>query len=877
MSPLSLWSRAKARIRGLIHRDAVAGEIREELEFHVRMRAEDYERAGAPHDAAIQHARRRFGNVALWQDLGYDVRGGGVMETVLQDLRYGVRLLMRQPGFSVIAILTMALGIGMTTAIASVIDAAMLHPLPYPRPQELVHLLVEVPRPERPTPPRYGPSRVDLETIRSAPNAPVAVAMWRSIFRSPIADGPEPERLRGYEIDEHYLNLFEVAPIRGRGIQPHDTAQGAPPVVLIGYGYWQRRFAGRDDTVGQRLRLDNVDAEIIGVLPQRFHRNTAIWVPMKMSSEMAGMRGSGAVTYGRLRSGITIDQAQRELTEIVSRSPSTGPKLVPGWTVRVETLLARETRGYWTTANILLGAVGLILLIASVNVAGLLLARGATRSHEVAIRASIGASRGRIVRQLLTESLLLSLAGAAVGMFIAWWTLDALVANIPLPVTSNAPAALNPRVLGFSLLLAILTGLSFGLAPALRLSRVRVSRTLGRGTRRAGAALSRRGGQWLVGLEIALALVLVTGAGLMIRSFSRLVSVDLGFEPGSFLTLQATPADLKAPIFTNYYTSLVDTIRQMPDVEAVGAINHLPLMGSHAFTSVTTDAGKDLPITSRQVLPGYFEAIGLRPEKGRFPTPEDLASGRDVVVLTDRSARALFPEGPAIGRTIRLNKGTRTAEVVGLAPELRVDGAPDGRDRGYDEVFSLYRPGPEDRPDSLVVVVRPRSSANGLLDRLRQTALTAGPRAIVERVRPGSDWLDDTVVTPKRRTVLLSLLGGLGLLLTLIGVFGMTAYAVARRTQEIGVRMALGARPRDVIRTMMTDAARPIVLGAIAGLAGSWYATSAISTFLFNTTPTDVPTFAVTTLLLLLAAMMAVWIPARRAGRVDPIKSLRVE
>jgi putative ABC transport system permease protein len=877
LSPVQLWSRVRARLRGLFHRDAVAGEIREELEFHVRMRAEDYERAGTPRRVAIEHARRRFGNVALWQDLGYDVRGGGVMETVFQDLRFAWRLLLRQPGFSLVAILTMALGIGMTTAIASVIDAAMLHPLPYPRPHELVQLSVEVPRPDRPSPSRFGPSRVDLEAIRSAPNAPVTVAMWRTIFRSPIADGPEPERLRGYEIDEHYLGLFGVAPIRGRGIQAQDTVEGAPPVVLIGYGYWQRRFGSRDEAVGQRLQLDGVSAEIIGVLPMRFYRNTAIWVPLKVTSEMAGMRGSGAVTYGRLRSGITIDEAQRELTEIVSRAASVGIKLTPGWLVRVGTLLDRETTGYWTTANILLGAVGLILLIACVNVAGLLLARGATRTHEVAIRASIGAGRGRIVRQLLTESLLLSLAGAAVGMLVAWWTLDALVANIPLPLSSNAPATLNVRILAFSLLLAVATGLSFGLAPALRLSRVRVTGALAKGNRRTGSALSRRGGQWLVGLEIALALMLITGAGLMIRSFSRLVSVDLGFQPESFVTLQATPAELKAPVFTNYYTGLVDAIRQMPDVEAVGAINHLPLMGSAMFTSVTTDTGRETSITFRQVLPGYFEALGLRPQKGRFPSREDLVSGRDVVVLTERSARALFPDGPAIGRTIKMNKGLRTAEVVGIAPELRVDGAQNVRERGYDEVFSMYRPAPDERPDALVIVVRPRSTTSGLIDRLRQTALNVGPRAIVERVRPGTDWLDDTVVTPKRRTVLLSLLGGLGLLLTLIGVFGMTAYSVARRTQEIGVRMALGARPSDVIHTMMTDVARPIALGTIAGLAGSWYATSLISTFLFQTTPTDLPTFAGATVTLLVAALLAVWIPARRAGRVDPIKSLRVE
>jgi putative ABC transport system permease protein len=867
-------ARLRARLRGLVRRDAVAGEIREELELHVRMRAEDYERLGVAPELALDQARRRFGNVALWQDTGYDIRGGGIMETILQDVRYGMRLFIRQPGFSLVAVLTLALGIGMTTAIASVIDAAMLHPLPYPRSHELVHATVETPRPDRPGQPgRYGLAQTDLEAIRAVPDAPLTVAMWRSIFTRPIADGPEPERLRGYEIDEHYLGLFGVVPIRGRAIQRQDTLPGAPPVVMIGHGYWQRRFNGRDDAVGQPLRLDTMTAEIIGVLPPGFYRTTPLWMPLKLSPQMAAMRGSGASTYGRLRPDVTLEQAERELTAIIARSDAKGPALQPGWSARLQTLLARETFGYWTTANILLGAVALILLIACVNVGGLQLARGATRMHELAIRASIGAGRGRIVRQLLTESVLLALAGGVVGVLMAWWTLDTLVSHIPLPVTTNAPASLNWRVLGFSLGTTLTTGLLFGLVPALRLSRVRVSGALAKGPRRGGASLSRRGGQWLIGVEIALALVLVIGAGLMIRSFGKLVGVDLGFRPESFVTLQATPAVLEPAIYASYYTDLVDRIRNLPDVEAVGAINHLPLMGSSSFTSVTLDEGVSVPITLRQVLPGYFEAIGITPVAGRFPVAEDQTARRAVVVLGARAAKRLFPAGQPLGRTLTVNK--EVSEVIGIAPDLKVDGAQPLRDE--DEVFRLYRPTAADRADALVVVVRPRGTAAGLDDRLRQAALQIGPRAVVERIRPGSEWLSDTVVTPRRRTVLLGLLGGIGLLLTLIGVFGMTAYSVARRTQEIGVRMAFGAQPADVVTTMMKDAFVPLAAGVVAGLAGAWFATRLIATFLFEMTPNDVPTFAGAAVILSLAALIAVWIPARRAARVDPVASLRAD
>jgi len=486
-------ARVRARVRGLFHRDAVAGEIREELEFHVRMRAEDYERAGTPPPLAIKQAQKRFGNLALWQDHGYDVRGGGFMETIVQDLKYGARLLIRQPGFSLVAILMKTLGIGLTTAITSVIDAALLHPLPYPKPEELVHLTVSIPRPDRPTPSRYGLSALDVDTIRNTDNPPVEIARWDTADEM-IADGLQPERLRGYEIDAHYLGLFGVVPHRGRGIQEADTLEGAPRVVVIGHGYWQRRFAGKDDVIGQQLRLDNESYEIVGVLPPGFYRTTPLWLPLRTSAAAFARRGSGVSNYARMRSGLTVEQASSELTRILSGIKEDGTAAPAGWFVYVETLLARNTSGYWTTGNILLGAAGLILLIACVNVAGLLLARGATRMHEVAIRASIGAGRTRLVRQLLTESLLLAAAGTAVGLLLAWWTLDALVRNIPLPLSTNAPASLNPRVLGVSVILTLVTGVLFGLAPALRLSRVRVSGALARGNRRSGAALSRSGG-----------------------------------------------------------------------------------------------------------------------------------------------------------------------------------------------------------------------------------------------------------------------------------------------------------------------------------------------------------------------------------------------
>lgn len=795
------------------------------------------------------------------------------MASLIQDVRYAVRLLLRQPGFSTAAILTLALGIGMSTAIATVIDAAMLHPLPYPNPERLAYMGIAGPD-SRGT--GSAPSVQDLRTIRTVAGAPVTLAMWRNIFRPPVADGPSPERLTGQEIDQSYLDLLGIAPIRGRGIVEADMLDGAPPVVLIGYDYWQRRFGGRDDAVGQVIYFDLGEATIIGVLPSSFERTAPIFRPLRVDPRQIAGRGTGTATYVRLKDGVSIDRAQRELTRILSG--------LPGWRtddeVRLQPLLERSTSGYWTTSNVLAGAVGLILLLGCVNVAGLLLARGSSRAAELSIRASIGAGRARLVRQLLTESLVLAVAGGALGILLAAWTLDALVTNIPLPISIDAPHGLNWRIFGFSAALTMLTGVLFGLLPAWRLSRVQVSSALARGSRRGGTPLSRRGGQSLIAAEVALAVILLTGAGLMIRSFGRMVGVDLGFDPEPIVTLEARPVDLNAQTFSTYYPALLDAIRMMPGVAAAGAINHLPLMGGSMYASATTDAGTSFGLRIRQVLPGYFEAMGLMPRQGRFPTQSDYNSGQSVLVLNQKAAAKAFPDGSPIGRSLTMITDKEQGEVIGVVGDMKTDGPL--RDGEVVEAYRLYRPftkglTPDGTPESLIVVVRPTGSRAGLPERLRQAAQQVGPRALVSRVRNGDEWLDDRVVTPRQRTVLLALLGGLGLLLTLVGVFGTTAYAVARRTREMGVRIALGARPADAVRAIVADAAWPVGIGVATGLGGAWWATRLISTFLFQTTPTDMTTFVVAAVIMTLTGVVAAWLPARRAARVDPVTALRTE
>lgn len=789
------------------------------------------------------------------------------METILQDVRYGLRLLGRQRGFTVLAIVTLALGIGLSTALVSVIDAAILHPLPYAHPEQLVEVFIDSPQSDGRTA-RMGPSIERARTMMAAGHVFSDIAVSRNIFTPLVTDDVQPERLRGMEITEGYLPLFGVKPLLGRGIGADDTRPGAPAVVLLGFDYWQRRYAGNRDVVGQTIRFDAGPATIVGVLPSTFSRRTPIWRPLVITPFLLGRDGTGTETDARLRPGVTPDRAARELTDLIVHTDKRGAP-----TVAMQSLLASERRGKQIVRT-LAWAVGLILLIACVNVGGLLLARGSTRLPELAIRRAIGAGRLRLVRQLMTESLLLAVAGGIAGILTAWWSLDGLVAMIPMSLPSNSPAAINIRVLAFSLGLSLVTGISFGLTPALSLSRVRVTNGLARGTRGAASQLSRRSGQILIGLEVALAVVLLAGAGLMVSSFARLLAADLGFNPDAFVTVEVQTVDSSPATISQFYPQLIDRIRTLPGVAAVGAINDLPLKHSATHMSAQLDNGASAEAVIRQVLPGYFEAIGLQLHQGRFPTDADRASGRPVLVLSEEAARHYFPDGAPVGRQVQIGK--LDMEVIGVVSDVRANGAVEPL---MNEVYVLLSRGEKEpgTPRAMVVVVRPRSNDKALIDQLRQTAASIGPRVIIDRVSNGRVWLDDDVITPRRRTALLSVLGGLGLLLALVAVFGMTAYAVARRTQETGVRMAFGATPGDVVREMVIDAAIPVAAGIFIGLGAAALATRVIASFLFNTTPTDPTTFASVAATIGLTAGVAAWIPARRAARVDPVKALRAE
>jgi putative ABC transport system permease protein len=852
-----------AYCRALFRRDVIADEIRDEMLFHIDMRAEEYRRGGMSAEAARRAAERRFGSLARMQDRGYDVRGGGVVETVLLDIRHAVRLFSKEPAFFAAAVATLAVGFGLSTTLFTIIDAAFVRPLPYPRPHELVALTVS--HTEGDGTVSLDPSLHDLRTWRQLGRVFSHVGSGSDLVsRGEIVEAGDANRVRVGEVSEDFLEVFGVSPTLGRPVYAEDTKPGAPLVALLGHAYWRTGFGGDAGVIGRVIRLAGEPATVIGVLPSGFYDETAVWRPVRLSVEDRTSRGSGMPVIGRLGRGVTFETARQELTQLM-RQPTTRSGLGEGRDVRVELTSMRdlETGGSGRILLVLSGGVALVLLIACVNVAGLLLARGAAREAEFAIRAAIGAGRARLVRQLLTESVVLSAAGAVVGATIAWMSRSFLIGVIPIALPPNTSLSLNLRVLAVTAGVSVASSVGIGILPAFRATRARLAST-GHGH---AAALSRRSGHWLVASEIALAVVLLVGAGLMVRSLQRLARVDVGFEPDAFFTLEVEPVDPAPAVRMQYYPALLDAIRRLPGVAAVGAVDSAPLASGLRYISLRDPRGG---VAVREILPGYFETIGLRVVRGRPLNDSDQIAPASVALINQHAAMKLFAETVPVGQFLQVAGEAQPRRILGVVGDIRPRGP---LSRPTAELYLPYG----FRTPPLTALVRMRSSARFPAEGLRQVARTIGPHVVVNAVRSGSDALGRTVATPRRRTQLLVVLGGLGLVLAVVGIFSVTAYTVARRTREIGTRMALGAGAARVVFEVVADVGRPLVLGVFIGLGGAFYATRLISSFLFQTSPHDPATMAAVGTVVSVAAVLASWLPARRAARVDPVVALKAE
>ena len=843
--------------------------MREEMELHIAEAAAELRRKGLGESDARSEARRRFGSVLRNSEDAHAVWALVWLEQLLQDIRYGIRQLVRARGWSVVAVLTLALGIGASTALFSVIDAAMLRPLPYPDPDRLVTITPETVFQDGRVS-RATSSMDDMRTWQNADDVLSSVAGWGNAFGGRIADGPEPERIRVLQFTEDFLSMHGVTPFLGRDFSLEDMRAEAPPVALLGYGYWQSRYGGRTDAIGESIRLDDGVATIVGVLPRSFNTDSPVSRPLRVPLDEASRRGTGRVSvYGRLQPGITIEAASERLSS----------RTIPGESALearaiVDSRLNRTTDGYRTTVNVLVAAVALILLIACVNVAGLLFARGAARQPEFATRFSVGAGWPRLTRQLLTESLVLGLAGAVVGVLLASAALDAIVANIPMSMPANSAVEINLRVLAGTAALLIPTVVLFGFVPAILLSRVNLAQAFAHGARHSvSSMLSGRGGQMLIVAEVALAAILVVGAGLMVRTYERLSAFDLGFDPDGLVAMEVLPLSPDPGVHETYYPELLRHLRATVGIASAGGVDNFPLGARTMFTSVEA-GGEATGITMFRVLPGYFETIDVELLDGRLPTDQDHASGFRGAVINQAAAREIFPDGRAVGGRFTRFGQSEQWTVLGVVADVR-HGGPLGDTRVTNQVYLPFDASEANPTRAMTIVVRPSGSGPNPLGQLRSVAQSVGPRVLIESVRTADDWFGDRVVTPRRRTLLLSLLGGLGLVLTLVGVFGITAYAAARRTAEIGVRIAFGATRPHVVWMIVRDSVVPIVAGTLLGLGGAAGAARIIRTFLFQTEPTDPLTFVAVALMLTGAGTLAALVPAFRAARIDPTRTLR--
>jgi putative ABC transport system permease protein len=799
---------------------------------------------------------------------------------MLNDLRYALRQLIKAPSFTIVAILTLALGIGACTAIFSVVNVVLLRPLDYPEPDRVV-TIHETQLPKFPefsvSPPNY------LDWEKQTKSYEYLAAYTGS--RVNLTGDGEPQQLIGIKATAHYFDVFGVKPALGRMFLPEEDAQGKNHVVVLSHGFWQRVFGGTRDIVGRSIQLNGEPYQVVGVAPHfGIASKVDVWMPMAFKPDETAndARGGHYISVaGRLKKGVTFAQAKAELEVIAAQLAVQYPDPQKGWGIFMMPLQDYMVRDVKPVLYTLLGAVGCVLLIACANLANLLLARATARHREISIRAALGAGRGRLIRQLLTESVVLAIFGGAAGVLLARWGLDALLALAPTNLPRITEIHLDPGVLLFSLALSIVTGLLFGIAPAWLAARADVNEALKQGTRGSTEGGVRgRLRSALVVIEVTFALVLLGGAGLLARSFMQLAHVDPGFIPENATLLRLSLPQKKYPekdqqiAFAN---TLVERVKGLPGVQAIGITHSMPLVGDYVlgFNIEGRPAvdPADLPSTNYYaVSPDYFRAMGIRLIRGRVFTPQDDAKAPRVAIINETMARQFFPNEDPIGKRINITNGADTwREIVGIVADIK--------QYGVDKATSAqsYEPFAQVPFTSLNVVIRTSGSPAALLGALRPAVYAVDKDQPIGTIRPLEEIVADSIARQRFAMTLLTIFSGVALVIAAVGIYGVMAYNVVQRTGEFGIRMALGAQQRDVLKLVLTQGGKLIGLGLVIGLLATLGASRAMGSMLFNTSAYDPLTLATITVLLGAVALVACFFPANRATKVNPIEALRTE
>jgi putative ABC transport system permease protein len=806
------------------------------------------------------------------------------METLVQDVRYAVRGILRKPGFAVVATITLALGIGANAAIFSVIDAVLLRPLPYPEPDRIVKLWELEPEGQQRNV-DYNFSPANFFDVRDQNESFEQVAYYGRGAVSLTGAG-DPQRLTVAWTSANFLEVVGVEPLVGRGFAPGEDQPGSDRMVLLSEGFWRRHFGGDSSVVGQPIRFDGESFTVIGVLPGyvEFPETVDAWVSLGIDPETASKRAVHFLgVAARLRSGVTLEEARAEMSALAGRLEREYPQTNAGRGFNVETAQEHAVGDIRPALLTLLAAVGLVLLIACANVANLLLARATSRQKEIAVRAALGAGRGRLVRQFLTESVILSLLGSAAGVLIAVWGKDLLVALGPKEVARLSGTSLDHRVLLFTVGVSLLTGIVFGLVPALQASKPDLNDALKDGGRGgAGLARTRTRGA-LVVFEVAVSLVLLAGAGLLVRSFVRVLSVDPGFDPRNVLTMQLSLPESKygeASQTAAFYQQLQERIAALPSVRYVGVVNSLPLSASGATAWMHVEGRPNPPdveppeVGYRVAGGDYFRVMGIPLLQGRAFSTQDSAEATPAALVNETLARAFWPGEDPLGRRFKLGpnpEGGSWITVVGVVGDVRhsdLESAP------RPEAFLAHA---QESWSSMTVVLKVDGDPSSLVAAVTDQVRSMDPDQPVFSVRTMEEVRAASVAGRRFSMALLAGFAGLALVMAAVGLYGVISYSVAQRTHEIGIRMALGAKAGDVLRLVVRQGLGLVGMGVAAGLVAAYALTRFLEGMLFGVSPTDPATFAGIAALLVGVALLASYVPARRAARVDPMVALRHE
>jgi predicted permease len=865
-------------------------ELDDEIASHLAEAEEEYIQQGLSPEDAHRAALRSFGGVTQTKEIYREVRSFMWLDDLGRDLSHALRALRRNPGFTVVVVFTLALGIGANATIFSVVNAVLLEPLPYTDPARLVALKETRPLAggttgQRVNVPVSAGSFFDWRTQAPSLEEVAAVATLELIY----AGGTEPEQIGAAAVSANFFPMLGVAPMLGRNFQPEEQRPDAGGVVLLGHGFWERRFAGDPSAIGQALTLDGRPFTIIGVMPPSFGgsgsagltRNAAreLWVPLTLVEAGASRAANFFDVYARLKPGETVTAAQTQIDAIMQRLEKQFPETNAGRGGKVLSLTEAVYGDVQSTLWLLLGAVALVLLIACSNVANLLFARATLRSEETAMRAALGASRSRLIRQFFTESLVLTCIGCAAGLMLAWASMQTFISILPPNVPRTDSVAIDGRVLAFTLLVSLLTGIAFGLAPAWQGAQTELNTTLKAASRSSSGGLGRtRTRNALVVTQVALSLVLLMAAGLLLKSFIALRGVDPGFDPRNVLTLRVNLP--RAERYGNeqkrgaFYEQTLAGLKNLPGVESAAAVFPVPfsaLISNQSFSvpGRPVDLSEQLSAQYNIVSPDYFDALRIRITQGRAFNERDRVGSPAVAIVNESLAQRMWPGENPLGK--RLGLGRDQCEVVGVFADIKQ------RQLDTEPRLQICVPVLQQSSRSMFLAVRGRSAAATLLPAIRQRIAALDAELPLSDIALLEERVSGSIRRQRFAMSLLAIFAGTALMLAVVGLYGVMSYLVAQRTREFGIRMALGAELRDMLKLIVGHGMKLVLAGLLLGMAGSLALTKVLGGMLFNVRATDPVTFVAVWTLLAAVGAIACYLPARRAARVDALVALRAE